>query len=69
MGKIKRVKGQKLEAEKPGKHPPLANELLEDDGIRASGRSKIRRRQEDDEEVGTQISPTTCDLVCISIKI
>ena len=51
MGKVKRSKGSKLELEKTKRQTPLAKQILEDDSVRPTGRTKQRQRNEDDEEV------------------
>ncbi|KAK2190599.1 hypothetical protein NP493_74g00038 [Ridgeia piscesae] len=50
MGKVKRSKGSKLELEKAKRQTPLAKQILEDDSVRPTGRTKQRQRNEDDEE-------------------
>ena len=59
MGKVKRSKGSRLESEKAKRQTPLAKQILEDDSVRPTGRTKQRERNEDDEEVLHALLSTT----------
>lgn len=53
MGKTKRVKGTKLQIEKQAKNAPLSQQMMEDTSVRATGRTKVRNRNDEDEEVSS----------------
>ena len=57
MGKVKRSRGSKLELEKAKRQTPLSNQILEDDSVRPTGRTKQRQRTEDDDEVYMAMCP------------
>ncbi len=52
MGKAKKGKSSKLDVGRPERNAPLAHQMLDDPTVRAPGRSKSRKRQDEEEEVG-----------------
>ena len=53
MGKAKKGKFGKGEGGRGDRNAPLAHQMLEDPTVRAPGRTKVRKRTEDEEQVRT----------------
>lgn len=51
MGKAKKTKVSKSAAEGGDKYVPLADQILDEKGVKSTSRVKVRNRREKDDEV------------------
>ena len=59
MGKAKKGKFGRDDGGQGERNAPLVNQILEDPTVRAPGRTKVRKRTEEEEQVsGNELSPS-----------